>query len=139
MLCAKLLNNLPPPPQTWTAGMTAILVMMHLCDTVTLYEMVPSDKSINAQWHYWQGGHGNATPPDLTHWAFERWHKGEWYHKSKPLEECLWKSMADDFRIGCMERVWRAMMPYFGKPCFLDSINVGGKMTLQGIRNTSGL
>lgn len=66
--------------RTLTSGFVGIAVMMHLCDKVALYEMVPStleDKT--AAWHYYErGGIAQSNP----------------WHNSIPYEAAFWRALA---------------------------------------------
>merc|ERR1712048_1236659 len=48
------------PTHEVTAGMVGVAFMLHLCDEITLYEMVPSPKAKGMPWHYYEAG-GDAT------------------------------------------------------------------------------
>merc|ERR1712187_964014 len=59
-----------------SSGMTGVVFMLHLCDSISLYEMVPSRKAAGMPWHYWEAG-GSVT-------------QNSW-HNSLPYEYALWK------------------------------------------------
>lgn len=64
---------------TLTSGFVGIFFMLHLCDKVTLYEMVPSLLDSSAGWHYWErGGFASSNP----------------WHNSIPYETAFWRALA---------------------------------------------
>jgi len=66
--------------RTLTTGFVGIVFMLHVCDEVILYEMVPSTlDSKGAPWHYYErGGTAQSNP----------------WHNSLPYEAAFWRAMA---------------------------------------------
>uniref|UniRef100_A0A7S1SC55 beta-galactoside alpha-(2,6)-sialyltransferase n=1 Tax=Alexandrium catenella TaxID=2925 RepID=A0A7S1SC55_ALECA len=63
-----------------SSGMTGIAFLLHVCDEVALYEMIPSRLARGMPWHYWEPG-GDARQ---NHW-----------HNSLFFEQALWRLLAN--------------------------------------------